>query len=363
MNSSLTKNIFFDFFDGKTSSLQNKLIEEWLHDTANQEVYFQYLDEWESSQPQIQTEADVAFSKLLDTINNTDENETIKIIEPKPWSLKAILFLAAAASLFIASIFIMKKYDFKNNKVSYNKLIQSSQKETGEIYEKINLTDSPILVSLPDESSILLQPDSKISYSPKKFNTINREVILSGEAFFEITKDKEKPFYVFANEIITKVLGTSFTIKAAPESEETHVIVKTGQVEVFTQKDKNKAKKMKIKKLEGLILMPNESLSFKRKDYKLSVPTSIIPKKSDVAIQSVKFNFEKTPAIEVLEKLKDVYSVEINYNKQELQNCKLTALLTDEPLLEKIRLICFALNAEYEVSHEIITIKSNGCQP
>ena len=64
MNSSLTKKIIFDYFDGKNSSMQYKMIEDWLKIKENQELFYQYLDEWESQNPQYALKTDAKLDKI-----------------------------------------------------------------------------------------------------------------------------------------------------------------------------------------------------------------------------------------------------------------------------------------------------------
>ena len=69
------------------------------------------------------------------------------------------------------------------------------------------------IVALEDGSKISLQPNSQLQY-PHHFKAGRREVYLKGEAFFEIARDTTSPFLVYTHDVTTKVLGTSFTIKA-----------------------------------------------------------------------------------------------------------------------------------------------------
>ena len=75
---------------------------------------------------------------------------------------------------------------------------------------KYNPTNTPINVILDDSSLVTLQPTAKIYYSVRQFH--KREIFLEGDAFFNVTKNKEAPFYVYAGSLVTKVLGTSFNI-------------------------------------------------------------------------------------------------------------------------------------------------------
>lgn len=361
MKTSLTKKIIVDFFDGKGTSIQQKMIAEWLQSPENEELFYEYLDEWESQHPQ--TEIDVSealenvkgtFLSLIPEVNQEIRNYPIG-------SAKRFIFWLSAASIVLvfgwfASIKLMDK-----SVVTYDTLVQNSMSETGEIYEKENRTQDVLLMNLPDGSSILLQPNAKLSYSPNKFNKQTREVILSGDAFFEVKKDKSKPFVVYANNLITKVLGTSFTIKANPETSKTKVFVKTGKVAVFTRKDEGQFKKIETAKLEGFVLQPNQQITLNKGEMLHFKPLDIKVEELTLPIQTLSFSFEDTPVVEVLEQLKMAYNVPINYNKASLAKCNLTAHLSDEPLLEKVKLLCFALDATYEESDGEITIKSRGC--
>ena len=83
---------------------------------------------------------------------------------------------------------------------------------------EIENTSSVIkIVALPDSSRVELSPNSKIVYANNFEN--NRKIIVEGEAYFKVKKDKKHPFQVFCNETTTTVLGTSFTVKGYNEKE------------------------------------------------------------------------------------------------------------------------------------------------
>lgn len=362
MNNSLTKKIIFDYFDGKHTSMQYKMIEDWLNVEENQELFYQYLDEWESQHPQYLFDAEKGSLNINERIKTPKVEKSVdfyeEIEEEKPFRFN-FKWLAAAAVLLVFSWIGFKQLT-KTDTISYKQLVNDTKKLTGEIYEKENLTSKPLFVSLPDESSVILQPHSKISYSPQQYNKTKREVILSGEAFFEVQKNSEIPFFVYANELITKVLGTSFTIKT--NTSETEVIVKTGRVSVIMQNDVHKNEKINGKTLEGFVLNANEQVKINQNGEKIEKPIVVKQEELLQPIQKLSFDFDEAPATEIIEVIKNAYHIEINYNKEKLANCKLTAHLSDEPLIEKIKLICIALDATYEEIDNNFVIKSNGCK-
>ncbi|SOE19917.1 protein of unknown function [Spirosomataceae bacterium TFI 002] len=360
MNTTLSKKIIFDYFDGKNTTLQQKMIEDWLKVEENQELFFQYLDEWESEHPQYFFDSDKGSLKISARIKKS-EGDDISLTTDSSEVTRRFHFnytWLAAAVLLISTWFGIKEFT-KTEKVSYVELVSNAKKQTGEIYEKENLGPEPLFVLLPDNSSVLLQPGSKISYSLQKYNQSKRDVILSGEAFFEVQKNQDIPFFVFANNLITKVIGTSFTVKT--NDSETEVIVKTGRVSVIMQNDKDKFKKIDGNDLKGLVLSANEQVIINNNSEKIEKKAFVVPAELLQPIQSISFDFDETPAIEILEVLKSAYNIDITYNKEKLRNCKLTAHLSDEPLIEKIKLICIALEADYEENENNFVIHSNGC--
>lgn len=86
-------------------------------------------------------------------------------------------------------------------------------------------------VTLPDGSNIFLNRNTKLSYR-ENFGRHGRKVTLSGEAFFDISRDENNPFIVDAGKASVKVLGTSFNIITTNPDSAVEVFVKTGQVMV-----------------------------------------------------------------------------------------------------------------------------------
>src|SRR5690606_38032915 len=134
--------------------------------------------------------------------------------------------------------------------------------------EKINNGEKPLTISLSDGSSITLQPGSRLRY-PEEFAVDRREVILSGEAFFDIAGNPARPFLVYANEIVTRVLGTSFSIKAYENDSDVTVKVVTGKVSVLPSKVSGERKGTGVP-AEGLILTPNQMAVYARSPEKLT---------------------------------------------------------------------------------------------
>jgi transmembrane sensor len=225
------------------------------------------------------------------------------------------------------------------------------------LLERVNTTEKPQLVLLPDGSSILLRPHSRLSY-PRRFAGASRAVFLDGEAFFEVKKDPHRPFYVYADALVARVLGTSFSVDARPGSHALRVVVRTGKVSVY------RYSRLRQPAGRGLIVTPNQQVSLARTAPGQPAPEFV---RSLVAgpqllrqTHGFPFVYQDTPAATVFAQIEQAYGLTMVYDERLLQNCPVTASLLDEPLYEKLTLVCRAIEARYEIIDGQIVI-SGGC--
>lgn len=300
--------------------------------------------------------SDVEVSLELEKLNaQLDESEAQHKVVRWPWNK---IFYAAASVLLIVGVFWLNKG--RESSLQIEKSIALAQGSSLKWITKENTTDHQMTVNLEDGSTIVLQKNSKILY-PEKFEKEQRKVILIGEAFFEVAKNPSRPFFVFADKLVTKVLGTSFLIQANENDKTVKVVVKTGKVSVFENTESNLDEHTNHKKLEGLVLTPNQQVVFDETDKRMIRSLVDSPNLLKVPIQNQVFEFTNVPISEVFKVLEKAYGVNIVYDADVMKNCYLTASLDDEPLFEKLNLICKTLDAKYEQVDAQIVIYSNGC--
>lgn len=110
-------------------------------------------------------------------------------------------------------------------------------------------------VDMPDGTQIWLNVGSRINYDAN-YGKTNRDITLTGEAFFDVAHDATRPFVIHTEKLTVKVLGTAFNVKAYPGDETTEASLIKGSIEVTFPDDPH----------ERLILKPNEKISIANKN-------------------------------------------------------------------------------------------------
>lgn len=303
-------------------------------------------------------EVDVALQATWMKIERKEQDRKMEQKVIQIWNSSWFRKVAAVLVFGLLSFYVYDNYFASRDYYSVYQQVVSDDNEG--LLEQINNSNKPQIVTLSDGSSVLLQPKSKLSY-PKVFKGNERNVYLSGEAFFEVSKNPKKAFFVHANEIVTKVVGTSFRIKAYANQSNVEVVVRTGKVKVISEKAIRKASDKEI------ILLPNQGLRFVRKNQTFDKITDITLDKtissSVGTIEQLSFDFTDIPVAQIFKTIELAYSVEIDFPKRELEKCHLTTSLSDQPLPEKLKIICKSIgeNTSYTMNGNQIIITSKGC--
>lgn len=238
----------------------------------------------------------------------------------------------------------------------------------------VNNTGLQKEIILDDSSTVVLEPFSFLKY-PDTFSGDQRMVLLQGEAFFDIKRDTLKPFLVYANETITKVLGTSFHIAAYVGEKNVEVEVVTGKVAVYANVDSKNSKKnsdqpiaIKTDKVEyiprpnkKLEILPNQKVVFDSRASKMIRKIAKLPKLIKKIEQISQLNFENEPVIKLFLAIEEAYGIDLDYDLERLEECRITTRLKEEPLFEKLDIVCTALDLSYEQKDGRIIIDGSGC--
>ena len=230
-----------------------------------------------------------------------------------------------------------------------------------QLSESINNTTAPQQINLQDGSYVILQPNSRIAY-PIPFKGATREVYLEGEAFFQVAKDPSRPFYVYTPELVTKVLGTSFDVRAFPTDNTVKVVVHTGKVTVYQRKpDTNEQEQART---NATIIMPNQQISFNRQLASIIKSISKQPKiiNTSTGKSNTPLIFADIPVTDLLISIQKAYGIPIVFDEEGMSHCTFTGTFTNESFFERINLVCKAIEATYEQTDGQVIITGHGCQ-
>lgn len=313
-------------------------------------------EDWLELHPHHQSTVEAAF-RQLDVLSLQWSEGQIREKYDHLWDEKPVQrtrwvvyrWVAAAVVVLMGSL----AWLFWPTAAPYEQLVLAKK-----LQEYHNQGSKPMLVTLPDGSSVLLHPNSRLSYAPE-FVADRREVFLDGEAFFEVAKDAHRPFMVYANEIVTKVIGTSFTIRAPHGAQDAEVIVRTGKVSVYRWKDVKEI--IPNQPIHGVVVTQNQQLKLQTAQGQFT--KSII--QQPVLLKQThpfSFDYQDESAKTIFEEIQRAYGVSIYFDEELMAHCPVTASLNDEPLYGKIALVCQAIEAQYEVLDGDIVVTGKGCK-
>ncbi|MEO6520121.1 MAG: FecR domain-containing protein [Mucilaginibacter sp.] len=152
-------------------------------------------------------------------------------------------------------------------------------------------------VELPDGSLVWLNSESSLKF-PVAFSKHERRVYLTGEGYFEVAKDKHKPFKVFANNSIVQVLGTHFNVEAYKNEGAEKTTLLEGSVKIFN-------------KQHSKLIVPGQQASIMANSKNIRINT--IDVKEIVAWKDDLFVFDSEGIESVMREVARWYNVDVEY--------------------------------------------------
>ena len=323
--------------DGCTEE-EKKIVEEWyesLQKNAESSVNPQAFDD------------DILMASTLQSINNQIDNEESKNKKPSiNWGW--IVGVAASVVTVLGFLFYQVQFSKKTEIVASHKIAIPSS----ELLSFKNTASKIVAYTLPDGSMVWMHKDAEIKY-PEKFAADNRSVQFTGEAFFDIQKDKTRPFFIQSGEMTVRVLGTSFNVKAESETAQFRISVVTGKVEVSAPDVNSNA--------QQVILKPNEEALFETKTRKLSAQQLPVLAKKEI-YQPLSINFTHASISHVINQLQNRFNIKIGLSDPRIANCHFNGNFENESLPVILDILCKSLEADYSIKNGLITITGEPCQ-
>jgi len=221
-------------------------------------------------------------------------------------------------------------------------------------------------IVLPDGTKVWLNAGSKLTYD-KSFGELTRNVVLTGEAYFDVTHNAEMPFVIHTHDMDIKVLGTEFNVKSYPEDHRTETSLIRGSIEVTIPN--RSADKIILKPNEKLVVTEEEPAPPRsaRVHMKPAVTEPLISvshlnyfsKDSTVMETSwvenrLVFEDESFEALAV--RLSRWYGVEFRFANASAKNLRFTGNFKNESLQDALEAMKITANFSYIITDKAITI-------
>ena len=328
---------------GHCTPEEEAFVEEWFRSMGSSEVPSLPASDKEQIKQSAwnRVQGHIVQSRKEDTEQIT-KKRTLRLGSGPAWAMAAAILIVMVSAVYL----IVRPRPGDG---------QSSSRRVAE-KNIFNNTQAVMEVLLSDSSQVFLKPKSRILFR-EPFDDSQRLVALEGEAFFAVSKDTLHPFLVNTNEIVTKVLGTSFTVSAFPEEDNITVSVMTGKVSVTTKKDQHAVNGP----LKETILTPNQKIIYSKNKNVVSraivkEPVPILP--ADVV---KRMHFEAAPIRKIFEGLEQVYGVDIEFDEDVFSSCILTTSIAEGTIYNRLDMICKAIDARYVLKENRIVITGDGC--
>ncbi|QEC52537.1 FecR family protein [Anseongella ginsenosidimutans] len=263
------------------SEEEKRILDEWVT-AGNEEADETLLGDEEKMQ--------AIEKEMLAGINERIDGRTSRRMQGKLPFLRiaASIALCCAAALFIYYLSGKGKADYITASASQGKVMQ---------------------LLLPDSSVLWLNAGSTVKY-PRTFGATRDVQLVNGEAFFDVRRNEQRPFRVFASGINVTVLGTSFNVKSFNNLEEAKITVASGRVQISD----SSLNLGTFSRNDELIINKRS-----REHYTRTVESGNVIKWRQGAV-----NLYEVPFRELILTLENAYGISVNYDPAFFANCRTT---------------------------------------
>jgi ferric-dicitrate binding protein FerR (iron transport regulator) len=312
------------YFQGKTTEDENQQLHEWMQASPeNKKRLFAEKDIWDS----------YGFhSNLKNYEVNSELGLLKKRIAPKQTVVQLKKYVQIAAILLVAF-----GLGWASRFVSFTSE-QTAKISMQEIFVPKGQVNQ---VFLADGTRIWINSETKLT-APSVFATNERVVKLSGEAFFEVAKDKERPFRVEVNGQQIEVLGTSFNVRAYENSNEIETTLETGQIQLRIGS-------------QTTLLKPGEQSLFNKSEKQLVI--SNVNPETFSSWKDGRYEFHNEDLLEVFKVVERWYDVDITADENYFMGMRFSGVIKrNKDANHFLELLNLTVPIRYEIKAEKIRI-------
>lgn len=334
-----------------TELLSRKLSDDILADEEQELMLLlaeneEYKNEYEALNGYFQEETEEPVSLSFERIKERIQPAAAPVKTIK----RSLMTIYRIAAVLLLGILSFTAYRFFQSKRSTDQLISGSLNKlssAGKKQAKIVLTDG---------TEVILNAESELKY-PASFNGETREVYLSGEAFFEVAKDKKHPFIVHTEKMAVKVLGTAFDLKSYKNDPATEATLIHGSIQITLNAEPEN--KIMLKPEEKFVLThAAEGKKETAANYNITPFRYFNAEDKNSLIETSWMNNKlvfKNETFAVLSlNMSRWYGVEFVFKSEKLKQNKFTGIFEKESLTEALKALQLIAPFEYKTEGKTI---------
>lgn len=323
---------------------------------------------WPVQPTQDPVSAEESYRQLLRRMQQSgiDENvfadETAPMIQQETHrsGKRTFVWIFSLALLLLGAGFLFTRYS------STAGASAQSQAQTGAIREVSTRYGSRSKLVLPDGSKVFLNAGSKLTYD-KSFDSQERIVRLSGEAYFDIVKNPSRPFIIQTASMNIRVIGTAFNVKCYPDEDLAEASLVRGSIEVMLHDRSDK-----------IILKPNEKLTLHANRAEVSgKPVKTLSRAEAPPVLSIgrmtqmpsdssivetswidnKLVFRSERFDDLAVKMERWYGVQIRFADESLREIRFTGIFERENISQALDALKLTANFSYSLDKDQVVIQ------
>lgn len=302
MNKKAIKDLLPLYFEGKLNKEEVNYVKKWYSLSGKNHTIFMQMQ-------QIYETMD-----LIHTVNSVNENKALEKLHKK-MKRQHNLYIWTWIQRVAAILFIpLLGFTIANHFLAREKAIQ-----------KIELTTAPGIIAkttLPDGTKVILNSNSTLVY-PSSFNEETRDIQLNGEAYFEVTKNKECPFIVKTPQNANiRVYGTEFNVNAYDSNPIVSATLVNGSIAMTYNNNLSQSIIQKIR--------PGQKICYSTQSRQAKVASTDVD--IDISWKDGKLIFRNTPFREVIHKIGQRFGVHFIVMNPQYYETAFTGILKQQRL-------------------------------
>jgi len=301
-------------------------------------------------------------------VNNLIDDEAALPTEKKG-NKKLVKQLVWLVSLTACVTLVGVFFYFNNKNIKSLAAVQDSATNKSEVSTK---NGSRTKIQLPDGTMVWLNGNSKLVYDNRHFGEGIREVTLIGEGYFDVVKNKEKPFIIHTAKMDIKVVGTAFNVKCYPDEKNTETSLIRGSIEVTL---KNRKEKIMLAPSEKLVISNDDPAIVNKPEKDNKQPGKATASKPFITLQHLTIMGDDSVVVEtawvqnrlvfssdtfedVAQKMEKWYGMHISFTNKKIRTEKLTGSFEKETVNEALSALQLTTHFKYKINNDTIIISN-----